>query len=97
MDIIDQILEFYKKPEEETKNASPEGVCPVCWGYQEYDKKIRKIFKDDQIDVINHRKKFTKIRKFLMEHIDGIQIKEPETLNCPKCASEQQNKDKSNY
>lgn len=93
MDIIDQILEYYKKPEEETKNTSPEGVCPVCWGYQEYDQKIRILYKDDEIDVINHRKKFTKIRKFLMEHIDGIQLKKAEIHDCPKCATEHSKKD----
>lgn len=38
-------------PEEETKYEAPEGVCALCWGFQEYDGKIRQLFKDKQIDV----------------------------------------------
>ncbi len=35
MDVVKRIVEFFKKPEQETVNESPEGVCSLCWGYQE--------------------------------------------------------------
>jgi len=92
MDFFKQIVKHFKRPEEETKDCAPEGVCPVCWGYQEYDQKIRELFKDDQIDVIHHDKKYTKIRKFLMEHIDGIRLKKPEIRTCPKCGTKHEKK-----
>lgn len=85
MDFFEQLLGFFKKPKEETENHAPEGVCPVCWGYQEYDHKIRKLFEDDQIDVLHHQKKYTLVRKFVKEHIDGIRLKKGEVEVCPKC------------
>lgn len=85
MDFYDQIINYFKKPESETKDTTPEGVCPVCWGYQEYDHEIRTIFKDDQIDVINNRKKYTQTKRFLKEKIEGIRLKEGEVEECPEC------------
>ena len=55
MDLVESIIQFFKKPKKETVGKSPEGTCPVCWGYQEYDTKIRQMFKDKQIDVNNHQ------------------------------------------
>lgn len=85
MDSLEKLLDYFKKPKEETKNKAPDGLCPLCWGYQEYDHKIRKIFEDDQLDVIHHKKKHMKIRKFLEEHIDGIRLLKGEVEVCPTC------------
>lgn len=55
MDIVKTIVEFFKKPEQETVNKSPVGVFPHCWGYQEYDGKIRQLYKDKQVNVNNQK------------------------------------------
>ncbi|MDN3688585.1 hypothetical protein [Cyclobacterium jeungdonense] len=39
MNIIDKLIDHVNKPKEETENTAPEGLCPVCWGIQEYDGK----------------------------------------------------------
>ncbi len=93
MNFFEQILEYFKRPVEETKDRAPEGVCPVCWGYQEYDRKIRTILEDEALDVIHRKKKYVYIRKFLKEHIDGIRLKKPEIHICPKCGTEHDKKD----
>ena len=85
MDLIENLVNFFKKPRNETKNQSPEGTCPVCWGYQEYDHKIRKMFKDKQIDVNNHRDSYMKVEKFMVKYIDGIRLKQGEIKECPTC------------
>ncbi|MFB9055157.1 hypothetical protein ACFFU9_00235 [Mariniflexile ostreae] len=87
MDLIENLVSFFKKPKEETEKQSPEGTCPVCWGYQEYDAKIRQIYKDKQIDVNNHRDSYTMMQKFVIEHIDGIHLKKGKTEACPTCGS----------
>jgi len=87
MDIIENIIHFLKKPKEETEGKSPEGTCPVCWGYQEYDHKIRQLFKDKQIEVNGHRYKYMKIQKFMVKYIDGIHLKQGETEECPTCCN----------
>jgi hypothetical protein len=57
MNIIDILIEHVKRPKEETKNTGPEGLCPVCWGIQEYDGRIRILLKDRQIEINNQQAK----------------------------------------
>lgn len=85
MDIAQNLLDFFKKPKKETEGKTPEGLCPICWGYDEYDYTIREHFKDKQIDVNNHKDSYMLMQKFVKEHIDGIKLKNPETHSCPKC------------
>ncbi len=51
--MIDALIQFFKKPQDKTKGQVPEGLCPNCWGSQEYDSVIRKMYFDKQIDVNN--------------------------------------------
>ena len=88
MDIIEKIIEHVNKPVEETENTAPEGLCPVCWGNQEYDGKIRVLVKDNQIDINNHQEKDMILRAFVKEHIAGIHLQEGEIHSCPSCADE---------
>lgn len=87
--MIDEIINWIKNPEKETKDKTPEGICPVCWGYQEYDKKIRMLYYDKQIDVNNHKTKYSLIQDFIKEYIDGIKLKEGEISTCPKCGHQE--------
>jgi len=91
MEFVKRLVDFFKKTEEETKDNAPEGVCPVCWGYQEYDGKIRKLFKDKQIDVNNHKDSYMIIQDFLVNHIDGIKLKKDVIEPCPRCNPESTN------
>lgn len=90
MDIYDRIIDFFQNSEEETEEKAPEGLCAVCWGYQKYDKKIRIILEDKQIDVNNHSRKYMQIQKLLKNEIEGIKLKKGEIQDCPTCS------DKSN-
>jgi len=83
--LIQQIREFLSASEEETKDKAPEGVCPVCWGYQAYDNKIRKLYKDKQIDVNNHTSQYMLIQDFLIQNIEGIRLKNGDVTSCPTC------------
>lgn len=85
MKLTEQIVKFFQRPVEETEKETPAGVCPVCWGHQEYDHKIRKLFKDKQIDVNNHQNSYLKIQDFVVHHIDGIKLREGEVEGCPSC------------
>ncbi|MBO3098777.1 hypothetical protein [Gelidibacter pelagius] len=87
MDLMENIVQFLRKPESKTKGKSPEGTCPVCWGYQQYDAKIREVFKDRQIDVNNHKGSYMRIQRFVKKYIDGIRLKQSEVKDCPTCIS----------
>lgn len=88
MDIIKAILAHIQKPEAETKETAPEGACPICWGRQQYDGKIRTILEDKQIDINNHSGSYEIIQEFVKTNIDGFTLKEKEITDCTTCASE---------
>lgn len=85
MNVFNNILHFLQKPKEETEGQSPEGTCPVCWGYQEYDSKLRQLFKDKQIDVNNHSDSYMKVQKFMVKYVDGIRLRKGKIEECPTC------------
>lgn len=86
MDFYKKLTKLFGKPEKEKNEFPPEGGCPVCWGYQAYDDKIRVLYEDRQIDVNNHRWKYMRIQKLLKEKIEGMRLKKARTLTCPTCS-----------
>lgn len=80
------LISFFKKPATETTGSTPEGLCPNCWGSQEYDGQIRELYKDKQIDVNNHEANYAFIQDFVVTHLDGIRLKKgSSSLECPTC------------
>jgi|SRR5690554_308807 len=94
MDIIKRIVDYFKKPKEETVDTAPRGVCNLCWGIQEYDGKIRKIYKDKQVDVNNHRDSYMLVQKFVKDHIDGYHLKDGVVHVCPDCSELKEGKER---
>lgn len=92
MNITESIYSFFQKSERERENEAPEGLCPVCWGYQQYDGKVRDIIKDKQIDVNNHKDSYMLIQGFVKENLEGIKLKQGEVNSCPSCTCEDDNK-----
>lgn len=86
MDIIDSITRYFKNQNDEREVSSPEGTCPICWGHQQYDGKIRNLLIDKQIDINNHRDSYMVIQDFMKNNIDGIRLKEGIVTECPTCA-----------
>lgn len=85
MEIIDNLIAFFQKPKEETKNQTPEGLCPVCWGYQQYDGKIRILMDDRQVDINNHKVARPFFEEIVAKQVDGIKLKKAQTIDCPNC------------
>lgn len=68
------------------KNKVPEGVCPNCWGKQEYGNKVRILLEDKQVDVSNKNARHAFIKDFVVKNIDGIRLKKHNTnYECPTC------------
>lgn len=86
MSIIDRLSEFFARPADETAGQAPGDVCANCWGVYEYDSKIREIARDRQIDVTNGVERYSFIKDFVVNHIDGIRLRD-EGLGstCPNC------------
>ncbi len=84
--MIEKLVNFFKKPAAETKELTPEGLCPNCWGEQEYDNMIREMYVDKQIDVNNHKANYAFIQDFVVTHLNGIKLKKGNnSFECPTC------------
>lgn len=68
---------------------TPQGVCPNCWGRQEYGGKAIDLMEDKQIDVNNSNSRHAFIQDFVVNHVDGIQLKKhSQGYVCPTCQKE---------
>ena len=84
--MIETIIQFFKRPKAETENEVPEGLCPNCWGSQEYDNQIRELYQDKQIDVNNHAANHAFIQEFVVSNLNGIKLtKGNNGVECPTC------------
>lgn len=84
--MVNELIAFFRKPREETKGRVPEGVCPNCWGKQEYDNQVRELYIDKQIDVNNHDANYAFIQDFMVTHLNGIRLKKGNSgYECPTC------------
>lgn len=92
MDIIDNIIHYFKGEKDKKEKSSPEGTCSICWGYQQYDGKIRDLLKDKQVDVNNHKASYMIIQEFVKTNIDGFIVKESEFKSCPTCGDKEKNR-----
>lgn len=92
MNLIDNLVDFFKKPEEEIANKTPKGLCPVCWGYQQYNGKIRILLEDRQIDINNHKQVRPFFEEVIVKHVDGIKLRTAEFIPCPDCNSRNESK-----
>lgn len=91
MDIIDNIVHYFKTDENERELTSPEGTCSLCWGRQQYDGKIRDILKDKQVDVNNHKDSYMIIEEFVKDNVDGFSLKDGDVNECPACSGRSDN------
>ena len=84
--MIEKLIKFFKRPKEETKCEVPEGLCPNCWGEQEYDGMIRDLYEDKQIEVNNHEANYAFIQEFIVTNLNGIKLKKGNnSFECPTC------------
>ena len=65
------------------------GVCPNCWGKQEYDGKYVAFVKDQTKSDLNHDPAHKKafVQHFIETSVTGIRLKKEGDLQvCPTCA-----------
>lgn len=86
--LMDNTARSINNQDNNEEEPSPKGTCPMCWGHQQYDGKIRTVLKDKQIDVNNHKDSYMLIQEFMTQNIDGTKLKEGIVMDCPNCSAE---------
>lgn len=65
---------------------TPKGVCPNCWGKQEYGGKAIDLMEDKQIDVNNLKSRNSFIKDFVVTQLSGIMLKKHgQGYVCSRC------------
>jgi hypothetical protein len=64
----------------------PEGMCPNCWGREEYGGHFYEAIKNHKIDLNNVEEKKGWIQAYAVKHFDGIKLDEKGgQYECVKC------------
>ncbi|WP_088323969.1 hypothetical protein [Polaribacter tangerinus] len=84
MSLIKNIKNYFNaKANGEKNQKAPEGICPNCWGKQEWDGEFYKLNKGNKL-VGNDQTYSTFIKKVVESNVVGIQVKE-DTYECETC------------
>ncbi len=84
MSIINSILSYFEN--KDTQQA-PEGLCPNCWGRQEYEGETYEFLQSHQINLNNLTEKKAFIQDFVTKKIDGITLqRKGEKFMCTSCS-----------
>ncbi len=83
MTLIESIKSYFnKKKNNEQTGEAPEGICPNCWGKQEWDGHYYKKIKAKNITPEHHT--YTSFIHEVAEKLDKITLKE-DTYICETC------------
>lgn len=86
MNVIQSLMNLFKKNETPNVNDFPEGFCPNCWGRTEYGGKFYEAVKNENVDVNSSNPNIGWVQEYANKHLSGIQLKqENEHLVCTSC------------
>jgi len=82
--ILEKIKAYFSKKEKgESTESAPEGMCPTCWGREEWDGKYYEIVKDKhlhpEVDTYSHF-----ISKIVDKHVSTTRKHEDKYI-CISC------------
>ena len=85
MSLADNILKFLSKSKKETDKA-PEGICPNCWGKQEYGGKFYTAVKNHGLNINQADDERGWIQDYADKYLLGISLTKHDGYNmCSKC------------
>ncbi len=86
MHIGDLILSFLRKKSKNPDQNTPEGLCPNCWGMQEYGGNFYKALKNEGINIDHPDERKGWIVDYAEKHLGDIVLtEEKEGIVCQKC------------
>lgn len=89
MNLADNIKRFFKaKDNNEPVGKAPEGVCPNCWGRQEWEGNYYKLIKAKNITPESNT--YNNFIHEIASKLDKISLKE-DTYECTTCKTKYKN------
>lgn len=85
MKIITALVSILKHPTP-SEARTPDGLCPNCWGRQEYGGAFFEAVKNENIDINDVEEHKGWIQDYAEKNLSGIRLKAVgEDLVCPNC------------
>ncbi len=86
MSLVQSLVSFLKKNDSPKDGEAPDGLCPNCWGRQDYGGKFYDTVKLNNLDVNSPDAELGWINDYANKHLAGIAIKEQDgELSCVAC------------
>ena len=88
MELADSILRFLKIKDNKNAASAPEGICPNCWGREEYGGHFYKRIQQENLDVNSSESNVGWVQAYANKHFKDIALQRTgngEELVCEKC------------
>lgn len=87
MNLVNSIFSFFNKKGTVTEQEFPSGVCPNCWGREEYGGYFYEAIKNENINIHDRNTSVGWVQDYANKHLSGItfQRNENKELACKKC------------
>ena len=86
MALVENLLNYLTKNKEPKLNTAPEGLCPNCWGRQEYGGNFYNAVKNHGLDVNSKYPEVGWIKDYAETHLKGIRLEvSDDAVGCPTC------------
>lgn len=86
MNIINSLLTYLKERQAKPEKKAPEGLCPNCWGRQEYGGNFYEAVKNHGLDVNTKQPEVGWIKDYAEKHLKGIRLEtKDDSVACPSC------------
>lgn len=88
MNLVQSLLNFLRKKDTPKEMPAPEGLCPNCWGREEYGGHFYERVKQENLNIRSKESNVGWINAYANKHIAGIALQRTgngEELVCAKC------------
>ena len=86
MNIVTSLLDYLKANKRPDKEEAPDGLCPNCWGRQEYGGNFYEAVKNHGLDVNTKYPEVGWIKDYAETHLKGIKLEQKDdSIGCPSC------------
>ena len=86
MNIVKSLLGYVKKNKDLDKTEAPDGLCPNCWGRQEFGGQFYDAVKMHGMDANTKEPEVGWIKDYAVKHLKGIRLKySDDGAVCQKC------------
>ena len=96
MDLLQSLLSFLKKKDTPEALKAPEGLCPNCWGRDEYGGHFYERVKQENLDINSNDANVGWINAYANKNLKGIALRRTgngEEMICDKCKISYQHSD----